>query len=1312
MRLSPWSLVIALSAACAAAENPCTNGSFETLDEKGFPVDWGAVGQTVEISDDAHSGKRSLRMARAAETETPETGLNRAWKPDSGEQGKMIGRLKGGIDFWYKAVSADRATLRVYAIPMNAEPKEGTGSQRATFTVPEHHVGDGEWHRAKLRYDFTDNEKVRWVHFAARIVGAAGELLLDDVAYVEKVGPLVRFGKARLDEDPRRPGRRCTFSVEVRSDGDEPAKDIVATLDLPEGLTAAPAEVRVASLPPDETAWAKWTVEGARAREMFLDLKVVAGDAEDSLLFFLQPFLTLESFGPTTPVAKVGERVAVECALRNDSNAVVLYPVAEFRLPAGVERVTAREVLPGRRIVLRTTFRPRHQTPALDLGVTVRAGDGTKEASLATSLVVGSAARLPRPAGRLSTTATDDLAVLENAHIRLAFRRNIFGFGPGELMARTRRGWRTVAWFPHLSRLVHRYAGGVRHESIILADAPPQELRDGLAGLRFSWQARDAEGAAWWVQCTFTLGHEDRNIKADYRLGCDQPRGLLAFDGPMLYALDRDEAVFPGLEWLVPGEVSSSTLDIDPHHPHRMRYVVHPNFVTFPAIAMRSRHGVVGLVWGAYQKWDGERDRLSVVFASPDRFRHCRAHVAGVFLPTVPDFVEPNAREATTPYPLEPERPLRLRCRLVADGLATHPFAPLDEWLRRHPLAEPTALPHKTYEGEVQFSMRGYLESLWEAETQEWWNSKGGNPLMCKLGRPRHYVADLLVGEILSPDEAVRKQCRQRAEEVLKLIGGEARVDAQRYGGRADLAYANPGRAAALLASMCEDGSWRFDADRRDQGVFKGRDYHELGPDEAVELGTCARNAYLVLNYARIAGDWDAYERMRKTLELMETFRVPRAAQVWEVPVHTPDILAAADAVDAYVEAYRFSGDERWLRDAVIWARRGLPFVYLWGDDEKPFLLGASIPVLGATWYRGSWFGRPVQWNGLRYANALLKLDETVPGIGLDVYARDKARPPWRHIAELIIRSAIHQQDLEGENAALWPDNINSWDSRKCPWVFAPRQIIRNVLKLAGRDEDPSTVILGKGRERLHVSAPARLSEATWGGRVLTFKAAFPTGQQGVVLVSNVARPTAVALDGKPIAERPEVEKGAEAGWRYDAANAYLSIRVPRDGATLVRVAGAAFRKVQRLPYKVERIAFEFDDSLEGWTPAHDIGEFLVRDGALVGTATGGDPYLIRGLMRVDAADCPVVVLRLRVSAGAGGQFFWTTLSSPSFEEAKSIRFPVQPDGQWHEIRLETGEHALWRGQTITALRIDPTSGVESADFAIDHVRGKERKRD
>ena len=60
----------------------------------------------------------------------------------------------------------------------------------------------------------------------------------------------------------------------------------------------------------------------------------------------------------------------------------------------------------------------------------------------------------------------------------------------------------------------------------------------------------------------------------------------------------------------------------------------------------------------------------------------------------------------------------------------------------------------------------------------------------------------------------------------------------------------------------------------------------------------------------------------------------------------------------------------------MVWAKRGLPFIYLWSDSEKPYLVGASIPVFGATWYRGSWFGRPVQWNGLRYAIALLRLSE------------------------------------------------------------------------------------------------------------------------------------------------------------------------------------------------------------------------------------------------------------------------------------------------------------------------------------------------
>ena len=79
----------------------------------------------------------------------------------------------------------------------------------------------------------------------------------------------------------------------------------------------------------------------------------------------------------------------------------------------------------------------------------------------------------------------------------------------------------------------------------------------------------------------------------------------------------------------------------------------------------------------------------------------------------------------------------------------------------------------------------------------------------------------------------------------------------------------------------------------------------------------------------------------------------------------------------------------------------------------------------------------------------------------------------------------------------------------------------------------------------------------------------------------------------------------------------------------------------------------------------------------------------------------------MRVTAGQGGQLFWTTQSSPGFAEDKTVRFAIQPDGRFHEYRLEPGRDPMWSGQTITGLRIDPGNGAPSAEFGIDYVRGE-----
>lgn len=1272
-----------------AAEQPCTNGSFEQLAPNGFPADWVPVGKGVEVSSDAHSGQRSLRLLRSGEGDAAETGVNRAnRRSGSATATGLIDRLKGGIDFWYKAVSADRAELNVYVIPMTERLLEYAAG-RATYTVPAEQVGDGQWHHARLKYDFSGQPDVRFVHFAARIVGRSGELLLDDVSYVERVGAVLRFNTPRLEEDLQQPGRRATLYADVENVGDEMARELAFSLKLPTGLEATLVTTPTGELSPGAWASAAWLVAGARADKAVVRLAATARGVQCSSLLPIAASLAIRSFGAVRPVGMEGRPLPIECLLENTGNAILVGPQVEFSLPDGPRRVVLEDIPPGQTKLATVDLIPSEQTLEQEIAVSVGAASVVEPISAATKVVVGAAGDLPSPSGKLQAVTTDGYAILENERVRLAFRNNRFGFGPAELTVATAEVWQAVAWLPRLSRIVYREDD--QRQDVAITASRVERLVEPV-GLRFQWS--DAK-LGCVVEVRFTLGEKDNTINVEHRLQAGHPLDLLAFEGPMIYALDRQEAIFPGLEWLVDDELSSSALDIAEDHADRIRYVPHPNLVTIPAIGVAGKAGTVGLVWDVHQRWDGQRDRPAAVFASPDRFGQQRSHLMGVFLPTVPEFVDPNQREAARPYRLDPNRSMRLRSRILADGTTSDPLSAIDAWVAEHGLPQPAPIPRGSYEKEIEFSMQAYLDSLWVPEAKEWWTTKGGGP-MSKKGRPTAFVTDLLVGEMLSPDVEIRRRCRERAEEVVSLIGGEARVDHQRFGSRADLSMAHPGQAAAVLAARQRDGTWRFDADLVGTGPFVGMDYHELGRDDALELGTCARHAYEVLRYARIAGDAEAYRQMVRTLELMEQFRVPRAAQVWEVPVHTPDILAAADAVDAYLEAYWFSGDERWLRGAVRWARAGLPFVYLWDDPEKPFLVGSSIPVFGATWYRGSWFGRPVQWNGLRYSFALLKL------------AEHDASYPWRQIAETIIRSALYQQDPTGENVALWPDNISAITSEKCAWLFGPRQILSNIYRVLGRDEEVSTVTVGSAPERLHISSTAHFVSTDWRDGRLRVELNIAAGEQGVVLISNLARPDAVRLDRQPLNERTAVEEGPESGWRYDAGYGYLTVRIAHDGPARLDIDGVAYRPIERLPKLVDRVEFRFNDSTEGWLAAHHIAGLAQKDGLLVGTVSGSDPYLIRGMVQVSGNDVRAIRVRMRVSTGRSAQLFWTTQSSPGFTEGKQIPFAVQADGQFHEYRLEVGRHPQWSGQQITGLRIDPVAGPPSGEFAIDYVVGEQ----
>ena len=106
---------------------------------------------------------------------------------------------------------------------------------------------------------------------------------------------------------------------------------------------------------------------------------------------------------------------------------------------------------------------------------------------------------------------------------------------------------------------------------------------------------------------------------------------------------------------------------------------------------------------------------------------------------------------------------------------------------------------------------------------------------------------------------------------------------------------------------------------------------YQRGHFEDTANGLCAAPAARLLEFAYITGDAEALQAGLRTLEYMKRFDTPRGAQIWEIPLHTPDQLASAYLVWAYTRGYQLTGNAEYLREARRWALSGIPFTYLWG---------------------------------------------------------------------------------------------------------------------------------------------------------------------------------------------------------------------------------------------------------------------------------------------------------------------------------------------------------------------------------------------
>jgi hypothetical protein len=434
--------------------------------------------------------------------------------------------------------------------------------------------------------------------------------------------------------------------------------------------------------------------------------------------------------------------------------------------------------------------------------------------------------------------------------------------------------------------------------------------------------------------------------------------------------------------------------------------------LTLPLMAIQNDGRFLAISWNP-------QTNFCALFDSPDRLFGSGGHVMGVLYPGS----DGKNRHEGSLLPLVTER-MPAGQSVVLTGwivggrgdsvvpalkqyVATHTLPSLDSTVR--------AQASKTY---FATAAGGWLDSKIR-ETNRFHHAIAGGSFPLQPAADAAVWMDLLADRISQPDLAAR--LRTTAKESLAAVRP---ADYYRSGvGHvrfpvAPLLYGHVEEAVASARQHARNLLERFDANLAvNYHATAGKpDYARTHfSDEA--NGLTSRAVLDLLEAAVFCGDDELLKAGICRVAALDKFKngVPRGAQTWECPLHTPDILASAQMVRAYTLGYELTGQTNWLEQARYWAWTGVPFVYLVNPADQPVGPYATIAVFGATnWKAPVWLGLPVQWCGLVYADALYRLAPHDPA------------GPWKKLADGITASGIQQTwptsdaDLQG----LLPDSF------------------------------------------------------------------------------------------------------------------------------------------------------------------------------------------------------------------------------------------------------------------------------------------------
>lgn len=741
-----------------------------------------------------------------------------------------------------------------------------------------------------------------------------------------------------------------------------------------------------------------------------------------------------------------------------------------------------------------------------------------------------------------------DAAVLESGGLKVTHSRAEFGAFTVEVDAERMAAGHTTPLIGYVKSGQPRwFAVNGPNATVVVEQAPRTALADATLGGTLSARVAvvDPDGGRWQLEQNFKL-NTGGTLQVEAVARCDQERDVLylplftVFPGLGNYGTNKTQALLAGIEYLE-NEPSSSTADLNA--PASDRQVTDTAKLTFPLMVVAANDRYLALAWN-----QPPGAPICAVFDTPDRLFQSGAQVMGLLFPGSDGL---NREEnSLIPYDatrMPADKAVRVAALLMG-GRGRSVIPAVQTYVSLFGLPGQQEIPGGAPEY-FELAGRGWLDSKIR-DGDRYRHAAPGFGSMAAADAALY--EDWLAGRVEDPALATRLRAGAAAAlaQVTPATYNHAQVGHVRYPVAA-LVY---GAVAANLERAEQNARGqlgRFEADGfiRYQPSAGGLDYGKThwAPDAN---GLTAAALATVLQEAAFTGKRELIDAgLRHLRALTRRFRdtVPRGAQTWEIPLHTPDILASAYLVNCYVLGFEVTGDATLLDEARYWAWTGVPFVYLSPPTDRPVGLYATIPVLGATqWVAPNWMGLPVQWCGLVYADAIQRL------------ARHDAAGPWRSLAEGIVRSGIQQTypATDTNYVGLLPDSFGLRTQTRNAANINPATLLAPAIRALGAGEIYDFRALPRQGLRLHAPGTIRDLEERADG--LRFTVAGWDPRPTFVLVNGLRQTPQVRLNGVPVSLAPPHE--------YQAAEGRLILQFTGTTAIELIHPALAALKIERLP--------------------------------------------------------------------------------------------------------------------------------------------------